>query len=232
MISSLLHLIYTLFAFLIGAGIYIYNAYKREGSKNKYLRDFSIFFVLLGIYHLFLSSFLFSNNLIVIQWSYNIALMVFFVMIAVILRIPFSILGLKTEKIKKLQKLIISLGLLVILIQIYDSRLPIIDFFIYWNANPFAAWITGLVGFLVGMIWVYTFSKNFSSLVNSSEKIKAVLIIIAAFTLSLSSLFYYTSYCVWFDLFVFILALISSFCVLAIILISLLSRKKKTSDKF
>jgi len=143
------------------------------------------------------------------------------------LRIPFSILGLKTEKIKKLQKLIISLGLLVILIQIYDSRLPIIGLLmIDWNTNPFAAWITGLVGFLVGMIWVYAFSKNFSSLVNLSEKIKAVLIIIAAFTLGLYSLFYYI------DLFVFILALISSFCVLAIILISLLSRKKKTSDKF
>jgi len=149
MISGLLHLIFLLLAFLIGVGIY--SAYKRGGSKNKQLRDFSAFFILLGVYRLFLSSPLFSDSLIVMQWSYNAAIILFFVMIVVVLRIPLSILGVKAEKIKKSQKLLISLGLLVILVQICDPRLPIIDSsgFVFWNANPFAAWTTSLVGFLV-----------------------------------------------------------------------------------
>jgi len=82
------------------------------------------------------------------------------------------------------------------------------------------------------MTWVYTFSKNFSSHASLSEKIKTVLIIITALALSLTSLFYYGSHCFLFTSIAFILAFISSICILAVILISLLNRKKKTSDEF
>ena len=221
---------FVLFAFLIGAGIY--NAYRWGGHVNKQLRDFSVFFILLGVYRLFLSSPLFSDSLIVMQWSYNVAIAVFFVMIAVAWKIPLSILKLNARRIQILLKSLMAIGLVVVLIQICDPRLPIIDpsGFIFWNANPFAAWTTSLAGFLVAMIWVYTFSKNFSSNISLVEKFKTVLIIATAFLLGISSLTFFSSHHFLITLISFAIVSVSSICILLVILISLLERRKDSQQ--
>jgi len=233
--SGILHLAYTSFSLLIAIGIY--SAYRRGGSANKQLRDFSLFFLLFSVYRLFLSSSLLSNNLIVMQWSYNAAIVIFFVMVSVAWKIPLSILGLDIKRTRALLGFLMIVGLVVILIQIYDPRLPIMDSsgFIFWNANPFAAWITSLAGFLVAMTWVYTFSKNFPGNINPIEKLKTALIVAAAFMIGIGSLTYFHSCHLLLTLATFVVIFISSVCLLLVILISLLGRllkrKKIAGDK-
>ena len=233
MISGVLHLIFVLFAFLIGGGIY--NAYRRGGYVNKQLRDFSVFFLLLSVYRFFLffPLLFFSDNLNVAYWSYNAAIFVFFVMISVALKVPLDILRLKTKTIRIILASLVSIGIMVVSAQIFYPRLPIIDLsgFVFWNANPFAAWITSLAGFLVGMTWAYTFIKNFPKDVNLPEKIKTVLIIITAFTLGIGSLIYFPFHHSSVTLAAFAIVLVSSLCILAVILISLLNRKKTASGE-
>jgi len=225
--SGILHLAYTSFSLLIAVGIY--SAYRRGGSANKQLRDFSLFFLLFSVYRLFLSSSLLSNNLIVMQWSYNAAIAIFFVMISIAWKIPLSILGLNAKRIRILLGSLMVIGLMVILIQICDPRLPIMDSssFIFWNANPFAAWITSLAGFLVAMTWVYTFSKNFSGNIDPIEKLKTALIVAAAFMIGIGSLTYFHSCHLLLTLTTFVVMFISSVCLLLVILISLLRRLLK-----
>ena len=224
--SGILHLIQVSFALLIGVGAY--NAYRQGGSVNKRLRDFSVFFFLFGVYRLFLSSLLFLDSLVIAQWSYNAAIAVFFVMISIAWKIPLSILGLNIKRIWTLSWSLMAIGLIVILIQVYDPRLPIIDSsgFVFWNVNPFAAWITSLAGLLVAITWIYTFSKNFSSNISPIEKLKTVLIIVAAFMIGVSSLTYFCSHHFLVILTSFASALVGSVCVLLVILISLLKRKR------
>jgi len=224
--SGILHLICASLALLIGIGIY--NAYRQGGSANKRLRDFSVFFLLFGVYRFLLSSLFFSDSLVVAQWLYNVAIAVFFVMISITWKISLSILGLKIKRIWTLLGVLMTIGLIVILIQVfYDPRLPIIDSsgFVFWNANPFAAWTTSLTGFLVAITWMYTFSKNFLSNISSAEKLKTILMIVATFMIGVSSLTYFCSHHFLVTLASFATAFAGSVCFLLIILISLLKRK-------
>jgi hypothetical protein len=193
MVSTFLHFIQIFILALIGYGLY--KSYIRGDFKDKEIKEFAVVFFIFAFYQLFLSAMLFTDNLKIAAWSYNIAIFLFFIMLAYAWRIPLSLSGINTKKIRLLLGILFAVGLTTVAIQIYDFRLPIIHSsgLIFWNANPVAAWIARLAGFWVGMTWVYVFSKKFLRHLGRIEKFKNILIIITAFMFGITSLLYFHS---------------------------------------
>ncbi len=227
MVSGIMHLIFLILALIIGAGIY--GAYRRGKSKNKQLRDFSLFFILLAAYRfcLFFPLIFLGGDLEIAYWSYNLAILIFFMMSSVAFKISLNILKLNAKKIKFYLITLLSVGGITVLAQVICPRLPIIDSsgLVFWNANPFSAWATSLSGFFVSMIWVYTFIENFPSNVGLLEKTKTILIIITAIFLGISSLAFYPFNNHLATIITFITIFISSVCILLAILISFFIRR-------
>lgn len=191
MVSTFLHFIQIFILALIGYGLY--KSYVKGDFKDKEIKEFAIVFFIFALYQLFLSAMLFTDNLRIAAWSYNIAIFLFFIMLAYAWRIPLSLSGINTKKIRLLLGILLAVGLTIVMIQIYDFRLPVIHSsgLIFWNANPVTAWITRLAGFLVGITWVYVFSKKFLKHLGKTEKIKNILIIATAFMFGITSLMYF-----------------------------------------
>lgn len=191
MLSSTLYLSFIVLTALVSVGLF--HAYLRGGKQNKYLKNFSIFFALFAFYRFFLSAYFFTESLEVASHGYNIAILIFFGMVVIVMDIPLSMLGFSSKDKKIAEKSMLLLGAMVVAIQFADPRLPTIhpSGIVVWNSNPLAYLITSLAGFLVGMLWVYTFGKNFKNNLSTFEKTKTILIIFSAFFTALSALTHY-----------------------------------------
>ncbi len=185
------------FAFLsivIAAGLM--GSYTGNGSKNKKLKNFSIFFFLFAIYQLLLSYFLFFDDLYIGAWSYNFAIAIDFIMMAFVLSIILELFGVSERDRNIFYPIVLMIGVLVIAIQVYDFRLPILQEtgFVDWNANKLASRITSLTGFLISIVWAHGLLKDLSSLEENYQKIKALLLSLGGLFLGISSLTTYHSY--------------------------------------
>lgn len=228
MLSAIFDFLY-IFPSLL-TSLFIFIAYKKGGSLNKQIRVFSLFFLLFSLYRSFLAVFNFTSDLIIGAWSYNIAIIIFYIMIVLVWQISFDLLGLSRTKQNFLLSTMAIVGILVFDIQIYDFRLPIIHSsgLIFWNTTPIAAWITALSGFLVGMTWVYAFLKNLKNTRNRIAKIKSVSIIFTAFMLAVSSLTHFHSQKYYLLIFSFITAFLGFLFFLSAVYISY--KYEKTQD--
>ncbi len=218
MISAALHFLYIYFAGIASLGIYF--SYRK--SKSKKLKNFSLFFFSLAIYQLFLSLFIFFKDLSIVAIGYDVAIIIFFITISFAWKVPLSIFGLTTKKIKLLTVILFAVGFLVFAYQLYDLRFPIIDKsgFIFWNANPITATISSLAGFIVAMSWVYAFFKNLKYSKSLIEKAKTFFIFFGALTLGISSLIYYPSHSLILTISSFIAAFIGSFCIIMAVIMT------------
>ena len=194
MLVSISHIIFTFLSIVIAAGVF--GSYIGGHSKSKKLKRFAIFFVLFASYQLFFSYFLFFDNLYFAAWSYNLAIIVAFIMFAFILSVILSILGVTRRNRSMVYLFVLLTGVAVVGMQIYDFRLPVVkeSGFIDWNANKLAARMTSLSAFLISLIWVYALLVNISSFHGHPRKLKAILLASGGLSLGLSGLTTYHTY--------------------------------------
>lgn len=155
---------------------------------------FLFYFFLVGYHLSLILPFLFSGgDLTAMAWGYNLAVVFLFLLVSSFLLVEFNILGFSRKKSMAIITAFMSVCALVVLLQIYDFRLPIIlpSGFILWNANLAAAWVTALAGFIAAMIFVYISLKNWPANLNLNEKIKNTLLVTALFAFGISSIMHF-----------------------------------------
>jgi hypothetical protein len=167
---------------------------QKSASQNINLRDFSIFFLLLAFYLLVLISYTKTNNLKIVASSYDLAVSIYFVMLAIALKIAFSFsqLNKKLAKISVQGLLLVGVG--VVIYQIILPNVPEITAvpgIVLWNVGTPILLITGLMGLIVGHFWAYIFYKNFKDSTSKISQIKSFLIMISSSALGFSSLTYF-----------------------------------------
>lgn len=172
--------------------ILLFRSYKKSGNKN--LRDFSIIFLLLGLYLIVLISYVLVDDLKIIALSYDIAVAIYFIMVAVGLKVALSFLEIsfRTSLISIGSLLLVGVG--VVTYQVIFPSIPeITDIpgLVLWNVGIPTLLITGLAGLIVGNIWAYVFYLNFVNSKIKMSKIKSFLIMISSSALGFSSLTYF-----------------------------------------
>jgi len=189
----IIRIIYSLVSLLIS--FLLFQSYKREGKKNKNLRDFSVFFLLFAFYRVFLISYLFTDNLKSVALNYDIAVMLYFIMVAIALKIALSFLKANFQLTISLIGSLLFIGASVVFYQIITLNIPEITpthGIVFWNVNPIALYITGMSGFIVAHFWVYIFYLNFRKGQNKLSKLKSFLIMISSSAFGFSSLTYFS----------------------------------------
>lgn len=192
--ASVSHIVFTLLSIIISAGAF--GSYIGGGSKSRKLKRFAILFALLAAYQFFLSYFLFFDNLYFAAWSYSLAVITIFIILVYVLSIALSILGITKKNRNFIYFFVLSVGVLVIGMQAYDFRLPIVqgNGIVDWNANELAARITSLSTFMVSLVWAYSLLANVSSFHGHPRKLKAALLALGGIFLGISGLTTYHSY--------------------------------------
>ncbi|NOY35769.1 MAG: hypothetical protein GXP44_02530 [bacterium] len=193
MLSIILH---SILAILTTFGVAVFYFILRKGKKeNSIMKNIFLFYSFLLGYHLSLIlPFLFSGgDLKTMAWGYNLAVVFIFLLVSAFLMVEFSILGFSRRKSRTVIAFFMSICLFVVLLQIYDFRLPVIlsSGFILWNANLAAAWITALAGFVAAMIFVVVSLRNWPANLNFNEKLKNVLLVIGLFSFGVSSIMHF-----------------------------------------
>lgn len=194
MTAAISNISFAFLSIIIAAGLM--GSYTGGGSRNKKLKNFSIFFFLFALYQLLLSYFLFFDDLYIAAWSYNLAIAVDFIMMAFILSIILELFGVSDRNRNIFYPIVLMIGILVVSIQVYDLRMPILQDtgIVDWNANKLASRITSLTAFLIALFWAYGLLKNFSYLEDNYQKVKDSLLAVGGLFLGLSALTTYHSY--------------------------------------
>ncbi len=193
MLSIILH---SILAILTTFGVVVFYCILRKGKKeNPIMKNIFLFYAFLLGYHLSLIlPFLFSGgDLKTMAWGYNLAVVFLFLLVSAFLVVEFNILGFSRKKSRTILVSFMSVCLFVVLLQIYDFRLPIIlpSGFILWNANLAGAWITALAGFVAAMTFVAISLRNWPANLNFNEKLKNTLLIIGLFSFGISSIMHF-----------------------------------------
>ncbi len=193
MVSSILHLCLALTT-AVGA-IATYALRKKDVSREKLLKKFSVFFTLFTFYHLFLALpfLLFKAEPCAMAWGYNLAIfMVFPIMIPIYKTMLSDILELNRRRINLWISFLLLAGLVAVTFQFYDFRPPLIDAsgFIIWNGN----FISGLIALSVvvlGMIlWLVIYHKNLPSNLSLRVKIKTTLYTLSFLMFTISTVYF------------------------------------------
>jgi len=193
MLSIILH---SILAILTTFGVVIFYFILKKGKKkNPIMKNIFWFYSFLVGYHLSLIlPFLFSGgDLKTMAWGYNLAVVFLFLLVSAFLMVEFDILGFSKKKSRTILVSFMSVCLFVVLLQIYDFRLPIIlpSGFILWNANLAAAWITALAASITAMTFVAISLKNWPANLNFNEKLKNILLNIGLFSFAVSSIMHF-----------------------------------------
>jgi hypothetical protein len=193
MITFVLHFLLALLN-VVGA-VAAYSIWSRKDFRRVVMGHLFLFFTFFIGYHLSLSLpfWFFSQNLIALAWGYNVAIVFLFLLLAPMYSIMvFQIIGVPMKKIGFCIWMLLLLGLVTSLIQIYDFRLPIIDSsgFIIWNNNPVAGAISFLAGAMIAVSWLIIFLKNKPADLKTTDKIKAYMYTVGGMMFSLASIYF------------------------------------------
>lgn len=227
MISALLHLFSV--PFIVISGILAYSYWKKGGFRKSILNYLFVFFLFIAAYQFFLSlPFLLTKNLFLTAWGYNLAIVFVFLIAVPIFRMEFDLLGVSEKRSNFFQVLYLLVGVAVIVIQAYDFRLPIVheSGFIFWNANPVAAWISSFAAFILSMALVVVILKNRPENLTFLEKLKTTLFITASIATSLSVLIYYPAH----NLLQVILAFAAAYLGFALFMVTLLIPRRENKN--
>jgi len=131
----------------------------------------------------------------IINISYNTAILFYFSMGGMAIKIVTSFLDLKEKTTNILITLNLSIGGSIILYQLTntDAFRVLSSGVVIWGENSIPLYITGVSGFIVASFWMYAFyigAKNRQRMIN---KIKNILIVIGAFFGGMSSVVHFTA---------------------------------------
>ncbi len=193
MTSFILHLI---LAFLnIFGAVAVYVIWKKGNFQKNIMGHLFLFYAFFVCYHLSLALpfWIFSGNLTAMAWGYNLAIAFLFLLLAPMYSIMvFQILGVPLVRISFLIKIFLLVGMVAVLIQVYDFRLPEIlkSGFIIWNANLISSFIAFSSGASIAVIWTIIFLKNKPGRLNPAEKLKAILCTAGGLMFTISSIYF------------------------------------------
>ncbi len=183
--------IYAIAAIVIA--LLLFRSYN-EKRDNIILKNFVIFFLFFAFYRFFLIPPVIIESLKIASASYNLAVVMFFAMVILGIKIVSSLLEISTKKIKQMEYLALLIGLGVVGYQLLSDVTNMEIFssgIIMWNSNPIPLYMTGVSGFIVASIWVYTFFTNFTKTKEKILKIKSSLMMLSTFFVGLSSIFHF-----------------------------------------
>ncbi len=193
MISATLHFI--IFISLLGLSGILFYRYLLSKYKSNQILSFSFAMISLAVYNFLLAFPLFTNNLISLAISYNIAITFFFIVLLLILNVALQMMNINRYTVSFFLSSLATIGISSLFLQFYQLRLPIVynGKFIFWNADPIAEWTTSLAGFIVALVWAFVIIKNVKHMRNSFQKIKSTFLASSAILIGLASLIYFHS---------------------------------------
>ncbi len=175
----------------------LYSNYRE--SKQKSVWSLSVVFFLIAIYALCLAIpfILFPGRSFILGLSYNIAITCLFCIFLMGLRLPiFSVFSfLRGEGLIWLECILTFVGATVISLQMFDFQNPVLtNGFIFWRMHPIAAWLTGGLSLLYGIIWGLGFYRSSTMVKKTKQKIKLLTFAGNGLTLGASGLVFFTAH--------------------------------------
>jgi hypothetical protein len=136
------------------------------------------------------------NNPRFIAYGYILGILLVYILLVLALRVQTFITLKFFKKYANLISIVIAvIGVNVISVLVYDLRLPIINGhgIVFWNANPIASIVTGVVCFTYGVVWMYLFYLASNLTRNTFSKIKLLVLSADGLLFGTGALFIYTS---------------------------------------
>ncbi len=175
----------------------LYSNYRE--SKQKSVWSLSVVFFLIAVYALCLAIpfILFPDRSFILGLSYNIAITCLFCIFLIGLRLPiFSVFNfLRGEGLIWLECILTFVGATVISLQMFDFQNPVLtNGFIFWRMHPIAAWLTGGLSLLYGIIWGLGFYRSSTMVKKTKQKVKLLTFAGNGLTLGASGLVFFTAH--------------------------------------
>lgn len=169
-----------------------------KNSRNQAVKSLFLIFFFISCYSLILGIFsMFGQNYPYLAvFGYNLAVLLAFVSLYFITRIPtFSESNLAKKYAKYLKGTILTIGAFAMIIQLLDLRLPILGTkgIILWNQNPLATWLTGVTILGYMLIWSYLAYKNTSFISDKYQKLKLQALCFDALCIGISAFLFFPS---------------------------------------
>jgi hypothetical protein len=195
MITALFFIIGAILASIGAVGAII--SYLR--SRHEALKYLALVFVLMSLHaYAFSVPFLINHkNLTMIAYGYTIGVGFIFVLMLLGLRVQMFL----TQKFIKIYGnllgiIIAIIGVIVLTLQVYDLRLPLVteNGIIFWNANVFASVLTAVTFFVYGAFWTYVFYLASNITRGFYEKIKLLILSADGLLFGSGAVLIYTSF--------------------------------------
>ncbi len=179
----------------LAVSLLVYRSYKKSGNRGQ--RDLSLTFGCMFFHAISLSLpvMIAPENLPAIAAGFIIGIVFVFLLFIIGLQVELSIARpLFVSYVKELSTVVAILGAVAINVLIFDFRLPYFqDGVIFWNVNPYIAWLIGGLSFLYGVIWSYMFFRSGGLTKNASQKTKMFVLSIDGLLIGIAALLVFTS---------------------------------------
>ena len=190
--------LFLLMSLLLGAVTSLFfRSYKKSsnpGIKNIFLTFLFIFFysLTLSILSIFALSYPYA-----LAFGYDLAIVWVFLAMYFGLGIPtFTTNDFFLKYQKLFSTLLILIGVVVLGLQIFDLRFPIISpgSVIFWNATPLAAWLTGLTVLIYTTVWAYLAYRGSTVLSDIKQRRKFYALAFNMVCIGVSALLFFPSH--------------------------------------
>ena len=180
-------------AMLVGT-IAAFFKWQQDGFEKKSpLSYFFYFFLVFSIFHFLLSlPLIFSADLKIAGWGYDVAIASVFLLFFVGSKMAAYFYGLSMEKSGYTSFIILISGFATLIAQIAHSSLPVIghDGFIYWNGNPIASMIITISAYVYSFSLAYIMVGNFLKVSKTKARLKLFLISAGWISIGISSVYF------------------------------------------
>lgn len=191
--------LFLVLAILLGIIVLLFCDSYRRSPNNSSVRN--LFFTFLSIFSyaaiLTIVSILFSRQLTILAWAYNLSIFLGLTGIFYSLELPIFEANPLIKKYLPAATWLVGLtSIAILLIQMVDFRLPIVNAngVIFWNLNPMAAWLSSALVLIFTLVWAYLNYDSARLLENFRLRWKLYILSLNMVALGLSAFIFFPSH--------------------------------------